>query len=235
MSLEHAKRTLTYPPTHVPSMATFPDSENRNPLASDCQRCPRLVESRNCISWGVGSLDATLVVVGEAPGAGDPDADCWRGGNHTGMAYTARHSGRRIRERFEALGYDEEELYFTNAVKCFPAENPEAPDSSNREPTAAERANCRPYLRSELADVQPACVVPTGRHATESLLAAVNRSLDGFLETVLTTIETDVLPPLVPILHPSYEDIWIPRLGYEPEEYESAISAALERVGAGPR
>jgi DNA polymerase len=216
-------------------MATFPDSENRNPLASDCQRCPRLVESRNCISWGVGSLDATLVVVGEAPGAGDPDADCWRGGNHTGMAYTARHSGRRIRERFEALGYDEEELYFTNAVKCFPAENPEAPDSSNREPTAAERANCRPYLRSELADVQPACVVPTGRHATESLLAAVNRSLDGFLETVLTTIETDVLPPLVPILHPSYEDIWIPRLGYEPEEYESAISAALERVGAGPR
>jgi DNA polymerase len=216
-------------------MATFPDSENRNPLASDCQRCPRLVESRNCISWGVGSLDATLVVVGEAPGAGDPDADRWRGGNHTGMAYTARHSGRRIRERFEALGYDEEELYFTNAVKCFPAENPEAPDSSNREPTAAERANCRPYLRSELADVQPACVVPTGRHATESLLAAVDRSLDGFLETVLTTIETDTLPPLVPILHPSYEDVWIPRLDYEPEEYESAISAALERVGAGPR
>jgi len=33
----------------------------------------------------------------------------------------------------------------------------------------------------------------------------------------------------------SYEDVWIPRLGYEPEEYESAISAALERVGAGPR
>ena len=56
-------------------------------------------------------------MVGEVPGAGDPDADRWRGGNYTGMAYTARHSGRRIREPFESLGYAPESLYFTNAVQ----------------------------------------------------------------------------------------------------------------------
>ena len=235
MSLEHAKRTLTYPPAHVPSMATFPDPETRNPLAADCRRCSRLAEGRTCISWGVGSLDATVVVVGEAPGAGDPDADRWQGGNHTGMAYTARHSGRRIRDRFESLGYAPEELYFTNAVKCFPADDPTDPESSNREPTAEERSNCRPYLLSELAAIDPACVVPTGRHATESLLAAVDRSLDGFLDTVLTTIETDAFPPLVPILHPSYEDIWISRLGYDTEAYESAIADVLNAVDADPQ
>jgi uracil-DNA glycosylase family 4 len=210
-------------------MATFPDPEDRNPLAADCQRCPSLVEDRTCISWGVGSLDATLVVVGEAPGAGNPEADRWQGGNHTGMAYTARHSGRRVRDLFEGLGYAPEDLYFTNAVKCFPSNG----EGSNREPTAEERANCRPYLLEELQEIGPACVVPTGRHATESLLAATDRRLDGFLDSVLTPIETGELPPLLPILHPSYQDVWVSRLGYKPEEYREAIGEALAELGAG--
>jgi uracil-DNA glycosylase family 4 len=211
-------------------MATFPDPEDRNPLTADCQRCPALVEDRTCISWGVGSLDATLVVVGEAPGAGNPEADRWQGGNHTGMAYTARHSGRRIRDLFEGLGYEPEDLYFTNAVKCFPSDG----EGSNREPTPEERANCRPYLLDELQQVDPACVVPTGRHATESLLAATDQRLDGFVDSVLTPIETEGLPPLLPILHPSYQDVWVSRLGYEPEEYRRAIRDALVDLDAGP-
>lgn len=209
-------------------MATFPDPGDRNVLVSDCGRCRSLVEDRTCISWGVGSMDATLVVVGEAPGAGDPDAKTWRGGNHTGMAYTARHSGRRIRDLFDALGYEPDDLYFTNAVKCFPSDG----EGSNREPTDAERASCRPHLLSEIETVQPACVVPTGRHATESLLATTDRELDGFVETVLEPIETDSLPPILPILHPSYQDVWMPRLGYEPDGYRRAIEARLADLGA---
>jgi len=212
-------------------MPTFPDPGARNELAADCRRCPELVAARERISWGVGSLEATLVVVGEAPGAGDPEADRWQGGNHTGMAYTSRHSGRRIRGLFERLGYDPDDLYFTNAVKCFPP----GEEGSNREPTPEERANCRPYLLSELETVAPDCVVPTGRHATESLLSATDRELDGFLESVLDPIEADGLPAVLPILHPSYQDVWISRLGYEPAEYERAIEDALERLGAAPR
>jgi DNA polymerase len=211
-------------------MPTFPDSDTRNALTADCRRCPALVEDRNRISWGVGSLEATLVVVGEAPGAGHPEADRWRGGNHTGMAYTSRHSGRRIRELFESLGYAPEELYFTNAVKCFPSDG----SGSNREPTAEERANCRPYVLAELEAVEPSCVVPTGRHATESLLDATDRRLDGFLESVLTPIETGDLPPMLPVLHPSYQDVWLSRLGYDPETYERAIGDRLAELGAGP-
>jgi DNA polymerase len=212
-------------------MPTYPDPGARNELAADCRRCPELVAARERISWGVGSLEATLVVVGEAPGAGDPEADRWQGGNHTGMAYTSRHSGRRIRGLFERLGYDPDDLYFTNAVKCFPP----GEEGSNREPTPEERANCRPYLLSELETVAPDCVVPTGRHATESLLSATDRELDGFLGSVLDPIETETLPPLLPVLHPSYQDVWISRLGYEPAEYERAIEDALERLGAVPR
>jgi uracil-DNA glycosylase family 4 len=135
-----------------------------------------------------------------------------------------------VRDLFEGLGYTPETLYFTNAVKCFPSDG----KGSNREPTTEERENCRPHLLEELRQVGPACVVPTGRHATESLLAATDRTLDGFLDTVLTPIETDGLPPLLPILHPSYQDIWISRLGYEPDEYRRAIGEALADLGAGP-
>ena len=161
------------------------------------------------------------MVVGEAPGAGNPDADRWRGGNHTGMAYTTRHSGRRIRGLFDRLGY---EPYYTNAVMCFPADG----EGSNREPTAEERANCRTHLDRELTTVDPAVVVPTGKHATTTMLAFEGRELEGFVERVLTPERLPSLGlDLVPILHPSYQDVWIPWLGYDADEYEAELGETL--------
>jgi uracil-DNA glycosylase family 4 len=201
-----------------------PDTDARNPLTEECRRCPALVEGRECISWGNGPLDADVVVVGEAPGYGNPDADRWQGGNWTGLAYTSRHSGRRIRELLADAGFPD--CYYTNAVKCFPAD---AEDPTiNREPTAEERANCRPYLRAELDRVSPAAVVPTGKHATKSVLALTGRELDGFVERVLDPIECpDLRTTVVPLLHPSYQDVWVPQIGHTSESYREAIAEAL--------
>jgi uracil-DNA glycosylase family 4 len=202
----------------------FPDPDARTVLEPDCRRCPALVDSRTRISWGTGPADADVVVVGEAPGAGNPEADRWRGGNHTGMAYTTRHSGRRIRELFDRLGY---EPYYTNAVKCFPADG----EGSNREPTAEERANCRTHLDRELTTVDPAVVVSTGKHATATMLAFEGREGGGFVERVLTPERLPSLDlDLVPILHPSYQDVWIPRLGYDAEKYETELGETLARL-----
>jgi len=211
-------------------MPSHPDSDERNRLVPDCQRCPALAESRECISWGNGPLDATLVVVGEAPGHGHPDAERWRGGNWTGMAYTSRHSGRRIRDLLADAGYGHAECYFTNAVKCFPAD-PEHP-TTNREPTAEERANCRPYLREEIATVAPRAVVPTGKHATQSVLSLEGIETDGFLETVLEPVDCPTLgTTAVPLLHPSYQEVWLSRLGYDREEYVAALGETLADCG----
>ncbi|ELZ90630.1 MULTISPECIES: uracil-DNA glycosylase [Haloferax] len=201
----------------------FPDADETLVLEPDCARCPALVDCRNRISWGVGPDDATVMVVGEAPGAGNPDADRWRGGNWTGMSYTARHSGRRIRETMAAVGY-ESGVFYTNAVKCFPSDG----EGSNRAPTAAEKANCRDHLVSELEAVDPDVVVPTGRHATESVLALDDASLDGFLDTVLDPVESERFGyTVVPLLHPSYRDVWLSRLGYELDEYLADLEALL--------
>lgn len=206
-------------------MAEFPEPDQQNPLAKTCTRCSALAASRECISWGVGPHDADIVVVGEAPGAGTPDADRWKGGNWTGMAYTARHSGRKIRELMAEIG--QPEAYYTNAVKCFPSDG----SGSNREPTAEERANCRPYLRQEIEEIAPVCVVATGKHATRSLLSVEGRTIDGFLELVLEPIDCPTLGrPVLPLLHPSYQSVWLSRLDHTRESYLDAVRAAIETV-----
>jgi uracil-DNA glycosylase family 4 len=172
-----------------------------------------------------------LHVVGEAPGYGDPDAERWRGGNWTGMAYTSRHSGRRIRELLADAGFGPDECYFTNAVKCFPADSGDP--TTNREPTPEERANCRPYLRAEIEEVDPDAVVPTGKHATTSVLALADREVDGFVDSVLDLIACpDLGLTVVPLLHPSYQNVWIPQIGHTPDSYREAVAATLAEAVA---
>jgi uracil-DNA glycosylase family 4 len=204
----------------------FPDSSLQNPLADDCRKCPALCAARERICWGVGPRDADIVVVGEAPAAGNPEAEQWKGGNLTGMAYSGRRSGRKIRTMMEGIDYPN--AYYTNAVKCFPPDG----EGSNREPTEQERTNCRPYLEREIETVEPRAVVGTGKHATTSLLATDERTIDGFLDSVLEPVALDSLDTiLVPILHPSYQEVWISRLDFTYESYLDAIAETLASIG----
>ncbi|MHC3436876.1 uracil-DNA glycosylase [Natrialbaceae archaeon A-gly3] len=210
-------------------MPEFPS--RRHVLEADCARCPALVDARERIAWGTGDPKADVVVVGEAPGYGNPDADRWRGGNWTGKAYTSRHSGRRIRSIVESVGHAG--AYYTNAVKCFPAT--EDDPTTNREPTAEERETCRSHFLTELETVSPDVVLATGKHATTTVLEAEGRDLEGFLETVLEPIRCERLGVwLLPVLHPSYQEVWIGRLGYDHEEYLGVLEETLEECLDNP-
>jgi hypothetical protein len=71
-------------------------------------------------------------------------------------------------------------------------------------------------------------VVPTGKHATSSVLALADRTVEGFLDRVLDPVECPGLGVTVlPLLHPSYQDVWIPRLGHDADSYRSAIEGTL--------
>ncbi|MFB6354102.1 MAG: uracil-DNA glycosylase family protein [Halobacteriales archaeon] len=174
----------------------------------DCDRCPEFVSSRERIARGNSSLDAVVVVVGEAPGVGNPDADRWRGGNWTGCAYTARHSGRLVRRLFAEVGYGPDGRDVSNAVRCHPAADD---PTTNREPTA---------------------VVPRDRYAAASMLALAGGSLDGLLETGL---ETHPFPELgatvVPRLHPSSEAVGRRRLGSDTRA--ASVAAVGEALSSG--
>lgn len=207
-------------------MPEYPSPATRNVLEANCSRCPALVDSRETIAWGNGTLDAEVMVVGEAPGAGDPSVEQWQGGNWTGLAYTARHSGRIVRSLFEALGFGPDDLYVTNAVKCFPADG-----SDNRPPTAEERRTCFTHLETELDQVEPTVVVATGKHATRSILEPEGKAVDAFIDAILSPIDCPTLGvTLVPVLHPAYQHVWLSRLGYDETSYRAELQDVLTTI-----
>lgn len=96
---------------------------------------------------GEGPADAPVVVVGEAPGAGEDRA----GRPFVGAA------GKLLDRLLQDAGLRREDVFITNVVKGRPP--------GNRDPRADEVAHSWPWLEEQLAIVAPELVVPLGRHA----------------------------------------------------------------------
>ena len=60
------------------------------------------------------------------------------------------------------MGYDREQVYICNVVKCRPPEN--------RVPLPEEAAACMPYLRAQFALVRPRVIVLLGATAARAVL-----------------------------------------------------------------
>jgi uracil-DNA glycosylase len=127
----------------------------------DCALCPRLAGYRaecrekhpdwfNGAVPAFGGLDASLLIVGLAPGVS--------GANRTGRPFTGDWAGNLLYATLERFGFsngrygkhpgDGLELVgarITNAVRCVPPQN---------KPVGAEIANCRPFLLSEISALE---------------------------------------------------------------------------------
>lgn len=117
-----------------------------------CERCGDLVASRSRIVDGVGPEDADLLFVGEAPGEREDEQ---------GEPFVGR-SGTVLHDALRDAGLSRADVRITNCVRCRPPEN--------RDPTAEERSNCRPYLDQEIDLVDPAVIVTLGKVPGEHLL-----------------------------------------------------------------
>lgn len=126
-----------------------------NALRSEVAGCPkcRLCQSRTQTVFGVGTPDARWMFIGEAPGA-EEDA---RGDPFVGQA------GRLLDAMLASIGLDRmRDVYIANVIKCRPP--------GNRNPQPDEVASCEPYLREQIALVQPTLLVLLGRFAAQTLL-----------------------------------------------------------------
>jgi uracil-DNA glycosylase family 4 len=117
-----------------------------------CERCPALVESRSRIVNGVGPADADLLFLGEAPGQQEDEG---------GEPFVGR-SGDVLDEALRDAGLARADVRITNCVRCRP------PD--NRDPHTEELSNCKGYLESEIATVDPELVITLGKVPSEHLL-----------------------------------------------------------------
>jgi uracil-DNA glycosylase family 4 len=135
--------------------AAFAELQKR---ALACVKCPHLASSRKNVVFGVGSIDAQLMFVGEAPGADEDEQ---------GEPFVGR-AGQLLTKIIQATGLSRADVYIANILKC----RPDTPGQSagNRKPTPDEMATCIPYLHEQIDLIRPKVIVALGATAVEGLL-----------------------------------------------------------------
>lgn len=164
--------------------AAFADLRAR---ALACVRCAHLASSRKTVVFGVGSIEADLMFVGEAPGA-DEDA---QGEPFVGKA------GQLLTKIIQTMGLSRETVYIANILKCRPDTPGET--AGNRKPTPEEMQTCIPFLHEQIDLVRPKVLVALGATALEGLLGktvGITR-LRGNWQTYRGIL-------LMPTYHPAY-------------------------------
>lgn len=155
--------------------------------ARACMKCANLAAARTNVVFGVGSPEAEIMFVGEAPGA---DEDL-QGEPFVGAA------GQLLTKIIQTMGLSRETVYIANILKCRPDTPGQA--SGNRKPTSEEMKTCIPYLHSQIDVIQPKVLVALGATAVEGLLGAI-----GGITRVRGTWREYRGIPLMPTFHPAY-------------------------------
>jgi len=146
----------------------------------ECTRC-KLHKTRTNIVFGVGSPEARLMFVGEAPGE-DEDLQ--------GFPFVGK-AGQLLTKMIEAMGLRRDDVYICNTVKCRPP--------NNRNPEPDELLACEPFLKGQLGAVKPEVIVTLGKFAAQALLRE---------QTPITRLRGQWREyegiPVMPTFHPAY-------------------------------
>jgi DNA polymerase len=173
-------KSASAPPTAASKPVPDRSLEAIRQELGDCMRC-KLSGGRTQIVFGVGNPKAELVFVGEGPGA-EEDAQ--------GVPFVGA-AGQLLTKMIEAMGLRRQDVYICNVVKCRPP--------GNRDPEPEEIEACEPFLKAQLAAIQPRAIVALGRFAVQTLLrdkTAITRLRGTWRE--LNGIR------LMPTFHPAY-------------------------------
>lgn len=191
----------------VPIPADLQSLEEIAAHISGCCNCP-LYEGRTHTVPGEGNADSPdILFIGEGPGA-DEDAQ--------GRPFVGK-AGQLLTKMIEAMGYQREEVFIANIVKCRPP--------NNRAPLPEEMEACLPYLRQQIGLIRPKTIIGMGATAIKGLLGKTV----GITRLRGTWQEYEGIK-LMPTFHPSYllrdpskkKDVWqdlqqvLQELGKEP-------------------
>ena len=136
-----------------------------NDEIKNCLKCD-LGKTRKKFVFGVGDFNASLLLVGEAPG----EQEDLRGEPFVGRA------GKLLDKMLSAINRSREnDVFICNVLKCRP------PD--NRDPSKEEISKCEPYLVNQIDLIQPKLIVALGRVAGKTLLG-VDKSLKDMRNTI---------------------------------------------------
>jgi uracil-DNA glycosylase len=168
----------------------LPERRNLKALrdaAAGCRGC-HLWRPATQTVFGEGLKRSRVMLVGEQPG----DREDRAGKPFVGPA------GRELDRALEAAGIARDEAYVTNVVKHFKFEE-RGRRRIHKTPKRFEIDACRPWLDSELAEVEPEALVMIGAIAAKALLGASFRVTQHRGEL----LDTELAPIVTATVHPS--------------------------------
>jgi uracil-DNA glycosylase len=118
-----------------------------------CTRCHELATTRTHTVFGVGSPNARLLFLGEAPGADE---------DRLGEPFVGR-AGQLLTDMItKGMRLRREDVYIMNVLKCRPP--------ANRNPSPNEVINCRGFLDRQIETIHPDFICCLGSIAAKALL-----------------------------------------------------------------
>jgi uracil-DNA glycosylase family 4 len=155
--------------------------------------CKANVRPGKKVVLGVGTLDARIMFVGEAPGAEEEI----QGEPFVGPA------GQLLTKMIQAMGLKRSDVYIGNIMNWRPqmptVEGRE--QVGNRPPNEEEMRYCLPYLRAQIEVVNPELLVALGSTAAQGLLGVGSFKALGDIRGKWHTFADK---PLMVTYHPSY-------------------------------
>lgn len=138
---------------------------------SACQLC-ELSNTRTQTIFGTGNQAASLMIIGD-------DSN--------------EQSSQLLTAMLKAMGYQRNDVYISNIIKCNIAENKEASEEQSE--------SCEPYLLRQISLVQPKLILALGNAAAQRLLKS--KSTMNRLRGQLHYID-GINAPILVSYHPTY-------------------------------
>ena len=177
---EQGQAPVTSKTADEPHTAPLPALDRIRLELSGCTRC-RLHSGRTNLVFGEGSAGSGLVFVGEGPGFDE---------DRQGRPFVGR-AGKLLDKMILAIGFERQEVYICNVVKCRPPEN--------RAPLPDEMAACSPFLFRQIEALRPRVICALGLSAAQTLLGST-RPMSQLRGEVRFWRGT----PLICTYHPAY-------------------------------
>ncbi len=172
-----------------------------------CTRCSLHKTRKNPVP-GEGNLNATVMLIGEAPGRWEDE----KGRPFVGAA------GKLLDRLLGLAGFRREEVYIANVLKCRPP--------GNRDPRPEEVEACTPFLDKQIQIIRPKVIVTLGRHSTRYIFSKAGLPFKRMGDVRGRAYRAEVLGlavVLVPTLHPA-------SALYNPS-YRSLLETDFELIG----
>ena len=180
------KTTIFINPNSNPSNMTNIPLQQLKSEYSNCTKCKELCNFRSQTIFGSGDLNASVLLIGEAPGKTEDEQ---------GIPFCGA-SGKILQELLESINLTREEVFITNTILCRPPKN--------RNPKKDEIQNCNDRLFKTIQAINPKVIVTIGNFASKTILKKEAKpGITKIRGQVFQLQIEDQKYQVVPVVHPA--------------------------------